>query len=134
MKNSFWVLTLILEVIIVGLLQLIPENIDAGKLTINNQFVFGLVGSNNLAIVILLLSLVFSIYLTAKSKRLVLIFADGLLIAGIASNLLDRVLRGGATDYISIGLWPTFNIADIFIVVGVIFLGLYYLVSFKEKT
>lgn len=134
MKNNFGIFALIFEIIVVALLQLIPVNINAEILTINNQFIFGLVGSNSFVIIILLVALVFSIYLTAKSKKIILTFADGLLITGIASNLLDRVFRGGATDYISIGNWPTFNIADIFIVVGIVVLGLNYLFSSKEKT
>lgn len=134
MKASSLFLILIIEVAAVTLLQLVPVNINAELLTTNNNFIFGLIGSNNIAIIILLLSLVFFVYLTAKSKKTVYTLADILLIAGVASNLLDRVFRGGATDYISIGRFPTFNIADIFIIIGLIVFGLNYLTRFKEKT
>jgi len=44
----------------------------------------------------------------------------GLILGGIVGNLIDRLRFGGVTDFISIGWWPAFNIADSAIVVGVI--------------
>jgi len=132
MRTGSLILILIFEVAVVALLQLVPVNINAELLKINSKFIFGVTGSNDIAIVILLLVLVFLIYLTAKSKKFILTLADALLIAGICSNLLDRVFRGGATDYISIGRLPTFNIADIFIVVGIIVLGTSYILKAEK--
>src|SRR5206468_8869020 len=45
--------------------------------------------------------------------------ALGLLIGGSVSNLADRIRNGYVTDFIHITHWPTFNLADTFIVVGV---------------
>lgn len=42
----------------------------------------------------------------------------GLLLGGSVSNLVDRLLRGHVTDYIELGLWPAFNLADVAIVCG----------------
>jgi signal peptidase II len=44
----------------------------------------------------------------------------GLILGGIIGNLIDRLWFGGVTDFISIGWWPAFNIADSALVVGVI--------------
>jgi signal peptidase II len=44
----------------------------------------------------------------------------GLLFGGVVSNLLDRIIFGYVRDFISIGSFPVFNIADASIVVGVI--------------
>jgi len=132
MKKGTIFLIVASEALVVTLLQLIPVNIKAQLLNTNPNFVFGLIGSNNIAIVILLLALVFLVYITDKSKKIILTLADALLIAGVASNLLDRVFRGGATDYIKIGNWPTFNIADIFIVIGVIVLGISYILKLEK--
>lgn len=41
-------------------------------------------------------------------------------IAGAASNLHDRIRYARTVDFISIGVWPTFNVADIGIVVGAV--------------
>ena len=40
-------------------------------------------------------------------------------LAGAASNLCDRVRRGAIVDFIAVGRWPTFNLADVAIVAGV---------------
>jgi len=46
--------------------------------------------------------------------------ALGLILGGIIGNLIDRLRLGGVTDFISIGWWPAFNIADSAVVVGAI--------------
>lgn len=43
-----------------------------------------------------------------------------LVLAGALSNSVDRVLLGCVMDFISIGFWPVFNLADIFISIGAI--------------
>ena len=48
--------------------------------------------------------------------------ALGLLAGGSVSNLADRVRLGYVTDYLDVQYWPSFNLADTFIVVGVAFL------------
>jgi signal peptidase II len=42
----------------------------------------------------------------------------GLALGGATSNLGDRVLRGVVVDFIALGAWPTFNLADAAIVSG----------------
>jgi signal peptidase II len=46
--------------------------------------------------------------------------ALGLILGGIIGNLIDRLRLGGVTDFISIGWWPAFNIADSAVVVGAV--------------
>jgi signal peptidase II len=53
------------------------------------------------------------------SRHPVLPAALGLLIGGSVSNLIDRVRLGHVTDFLDVGSWPAFNLADSFIVVGV---------------
>ena len=43
----------------------------------------------------------------------------GLLLGGAFGNLIDRVVAGEVTDFIDVGPWPIFNIADSSIVVGI---------------
>jgi signal peptidase II len=45
-----------------------------------------------------------------------------LLIGGAVGNLADRVRDGAVIDFIDLPLWPTFNLADVAIVVGVLLL------------
>ena len=46
--------------------------------------------------------------------------ALGTALGGAAGNLLDLWLRHGIVDFIAIGFWPVFNLADIAIVLGAI--------------
>jgi len=55
--------------------------------------------------------------------------ALGLILGGNAGNLIDRLRLGYVTDYIDIGIWPVFNVADAAITVGVVLL-VYSLLSF----
>ena len=48
--------------------------------------------------------------------------ALGLIIGGSVSNLVDRLRQGYVTDFIHLSHWPTFNLADSFIVTGVVLL------------
>ena len=45
--------------------------------------------------------------------------ALGLVVGGSVSNLFDRVVHGYVTDFVDFGFWPSFNLADTFIVCGV---------------
>ncbi|MHB8592994.1 MAG: signal peptidase II, partial [Acidimicrobiales bacterium] len=49
--------------------------------------------------------------------------AIGLIVGGAIGNLADRLLRGhngSVVDFIALHFWPTFNVADSCIVVGVL--------------
>jgi signal peptidase II len=39
-------------------------------------------------------------------------------LGGATGNLLDRLLRGHIVDFIEVGFWPVFNVADVGIVAG----------------
>ena len=78
----------------------------------------------------------FSIFSIVVGSFLILlaIFSDtklfrislGLISSGALGNAIDRVYFGGVIDFIDFFIynfhWPAFNLADIFITVGVIFL------------
>ena len=55
----------------------------------------------------------------AGARHPVLPVAVGLLIGGAAGNLTDRMRLGHVTDFLDLTYWPTFNLADMFIVSGV---------------
>jgi signal peptidase II len=56
--------------------------------------------------------------------------AAGLLAGGALGNLADRVRADAVTDYVQIGSWPAFNLADVAVTAGVVVLALSYL---REK-
>jgi signal peptidase II len=54
-------------------------------------------------------------------------FMLGLLLGGTIGNMIDRMQPelGGVTDFISVSVWPSFNIADASIVVSLLFFAYY---------
>ena len=48
------------------------------------------------------------------------VFSLGLVVAGAFSNLYDRLAYGYVVDFINIFIWPTFNLADLMIVGGLL--------------
>ncbi len=46
--------------------------------------------------------------------------ALGSILGGIVGNLIDRLNFGYITDFIGVGIWPPFNVADSAIVTGVV--------------
>ncbi len=56
------------------------------------------------------------------ANDLTLRLAMGLQLGGAVGNLIDRLFQGHVTDFISVGTFPVFNIADSSITIGVIVL------------
>lgn len=48
--------------------------------------------------------------------------ASGLVLGGAAGNLIDRIGDGAVTDFIAVGRWPSFNVADAAITTGALIL------------
>lgn len=46
--------------------------------------------------------------------------AAGVVLGGALANLIDRVEGGGVTDFIDLGAWPSFNVADAALMCGLV--------------
>ncbi len=55
--------------------------------------------------------------------------ALALVLGGTMGNLIDRLFFGYVTDFIDVGPWPVFNLADSSVVVGVIIFAISILVA-----
>ena len=55
----------------------------------------------------------------APSANRVQILAGAAILGGATANVIDRAGDGVVTDYLHTGWWPTFNLADAFLVLGV---------------
>ncbi len=65
----------------------------------------------------------FLVFLATRGRSGWLVWLPAaLLLGGALANLADRVRQGAVTDFISLPLWPTFNLADVCIIVGVLLL------------
>lgn len=56
-----------------------------------------------------------------------------LILAGALSNILDRLALSCVIDFIDLPFWPVFNLADIFITLGVIILVVLFFIAPKSK-
>jgi len=93
----------------------------------NEGAAFGLFRSHTVEffLIVSILAIGFIIYYFLKLERhhLLLTTALAMILGGAMGNLLDRIRHGFVVDflrfYIDKHSWPTFNVADIAIVVGV---------------
>lgn len=58
----------------------------------------------------------------------------GLVVGGAVANVADRATGGSVIDFLDVGRWPTFNIADVFLVAGIGMLFLRASGSGKPRT
>lgn len=67
----------------------------------------------------------------------VLLFALGAVLGGAAGNMIDRAVFGQVTDFLDVYWrgyhWPTFNVADSFITVGMLILVVHSFVAADEN-
>ena len=54
----------------------------------------------------------------------------GLVLGGTVGNLIDRIRFGHVTDFIDFGFWPSFNVADSAVTIGVIIIAFFILRSY----
>lgn len=95
------------------------------ELLYNSGVSFSFLRGNTTVILVLVVAivvvLVIALALASPPTRLAL----GVILGGALGNLVDRVFRDGAVvDFIGVWRWPTFNVADIAIVVGALLLVL----------
>ena len=91
----------------------------------NSGIAFGLFASATAAVIALTgiaVAWMLLFFARSGSRHPVLPVALGLVIGGSLSNLLDRVRLGYVTDFLDFRYWPAFNLADSFIVIGVVIL------------
>ena len=89
---------------------------------------FGLFKNNNLLFVFITLIVIGLILYNYKKEKNFQLGFDFIL-AGAFGNLVNRLVYGYVVDFIDFKIWPVFNLADTFIVVGVLYC-IYF--SFKK--
>ena len=100
----------------------------------NTGAAFSILEDGRIFLIIVSFLALFLILNHLNKKKLTKIdyFAFSFLIAGIAGNLMDRIIHGYVIDYINFEIihFPIFNFADILIIVGALTLFIY---SFKKE-
>ena len=96
-------------------------------LVYNPRGIFGMpFGSAYAHFILQLIGIAIVIFFAIRTKAFFYLFSYALILGGAAGNLWDRIRLGKVIDFIDIGIknlrWYTFNLADFFIVVGIIML------------
>ena len=151
-RNKFWLLTIIpIGVILDQVTKLIAENIlsQTGEITIiENFFSFHLAYNTGAAwglfagarwfligspILIILVALV----VFWKSKKYFFNLGLVVVLTGALGNLIDRIFIGHVVDFLDFLIFnydfPVFNVADMFITLGSIYLAIYLIFEKEEK-
>lgn len=99
---------------------------------VNDGIAFGLLsGRQSLIIPAASLAFLAIIAYVFLDRRRVAAVAGGLMAGGSLGNLLERFAYGHVTDFFHTPFWPTFNVADTFIVVGVLLVGVILLFDLR---
>jgi signal peptidase II len=89
--------------------------------------------------IFIVLTLVLSVimgYVLFKTENRLLKLSLSLILGGAIGNLIDRIFKGSVADFLDFHFgaynFPTFNVADMFIVIGTILLSIFILFIYKE--
>jgi len=99
--------------------------------TENPGAAFGIApGQRYLLVVIsfIALAVIFAVFVCSGGRSKLFYITLGLFSAGVFGNLYDRIFNGGLVrDFIDIGCWPAFNVADsmLCIAVGLLIISTY---------
>lgn len=133
---------------------IVVGNIEFGKLNpvINNFFYLTYIENKGAAwgflhnvesaryffiILTILVSIALAYYLY-KSDNKLLKTSLAFILGGAIGNLIDRISKGSVTDFLDFYFgsynFPTFNVADMFVVIGTFLLAFYLLFVYKEPS
>ena len=103
----------------------------------NTGGVFGLFANQTFLITVaaVIAVVVIVLYSHHKMAQSMLVKVSlGMILGGSIGNLIDRIRFGAVTDFIDVGAWPVFNLADSAIDVGVVLLIIYILFRMKKDS
>ncbi len=103
--------------------------------TFNTGSAFGIFRDQNTPLILVSIvgiAILIMIYRSQRRPSNLLRLSLGLQIGGALGNLIDRVRLGHVTDFMDVGDWPIFNIADASIITGLVILAYIFLIAEPE--
>lgn len=106
----------------------------------NTGAAFGIFSGNTFALVLVSVILIIGLFIFnnfVKNKNIFYCLSFGFIIGGALGNLYDRVALGYVRDFIHLEFWktfPTFNLADSFLCIGVAMLAIYLIFMWEKKS
>lgn len=148
-KNYIKIISFIISIVIIDQLSklIVVKTLELNSaITIINNFfrflyikntgaAFGILGGNIFLLIFITLALIYYLLheLNKNINNKLYLIAIPLIIGGALGNLIDRIFRGYVVDFISFIIFnkemAIFNIADIFIFIGVV---LYIIILLKD--
>lgn len=113
------------QVVVIALLVTVVDQVSKYlvrtffSFTVNSGVAFGLFLGYNTVFLFLTLAVMVVFMAVIFRKPF---YEFGLLVGGAAGNGIDRVVFGGVIDFIDVGWWPSFNVADSCMTIGVVLL------------
>ena len=105
----------------------------------NTGAAFSILSSNTLFLIIIsivVLNLIYFLFIKGKKLSGYEQISYGVLVGGIIGNLIDRVVHGQVIDYLDFNIFgynfPVFNLADIAIVISMIFIAILVIKGDKD--
>lgn len=131
MKKLFLIAAII--TILDQVTKYIFKNVHYGIInyTTNTGAAFSLFQGYTLILTIISIIVILLILIIYK-KTSELKYSLALMLGGAVGNLIDRILFGYVRDFIDLGFWPVFNIADMSSTIGVIIL-IYFTIFSKNQ-
>jgi len=102
----------------------------------NTGAAFGIFQEGNRVFIVMALAVILGIlyyYPRLAADDLIMPLAAGLYLGGVIGNLIDRIMLGKVTDFISIGTFAIFNVADSSINIAVALLLLSLLLKDRKQ-
>ena len=103
--------------------------------TFNTGSAFGLFPNQTMFLILASLvgiSILVMVYRHHPFPGFPLRLALGMQLGGAIGNLADRLRMGHVTDFVDLGLWPVFNVADASIVVGIVIIAYVFVFAGRE--
>ena len=100
----------------------------------NSGIAFGILQSTRYSsFVVPFLFIALASFYLLRQKESMLVFLLSLVVGGGVSNFIDRLIFGCVRDFIDFKIWPSFNLADSAVTVGVLILILAILTKREAK-
>ncbi len=128
-KSFIFLLTILIIVLLDQFTKYLVKNLNINFIT-NTGSLFGLF-KDSAGLLIWLSIIIIGVFLynfeKIQKSNIKVKIGSGLIVGGAIGNLIDRILYKGVIDFIDLGFWPSFNIADSAISIGVILLIIYFI-------
>lgn len=102
----------------------------------NTGAAFGLFQNANIPLLIMAIiisAVIIRTYFHMEDEPLLLRISLSMMLGGAIGNMIDRITLGYVTDFIAVGRFPVFNIADSSVTVGAFLMLLAFYLSEREE-